>query len=244
MFIDKEDYFGMEGTTGLSIKGSNENKTSSVYEARDEKGDVVAREIYGETSAPNCSFEVTADIVLSIVLGTVNSYGTTNARKFCMGKLGVKTTLGSPVTVEFSGEQVESGATTANSSTVSFGYLKLSRFHDAQIPSFGAASSGTFTPAFTLSGSGCYLNDTQIDIEADISKSTVNGVCVSHDVQNGRCTVQATIVQTDSNVPTVTAGEGWDVTSPLTVDSQDENQPTWKVTFSKPFASVHPVANA
>jgi len=243
-FIEKDDYFGL-GTTyssALEIKSSAENKSASVYEAKDEKGDVISREVYGEQSSPANSFEVKGDCTIALVLGTINAFST---HKYCFGSMSFKTSLGNPATVDVSGEQVEAGATTANSSTIDFGYLKISRFHDAQIPELGATAGGSFVKAFELESGASgnyYLNDTQIDLAADISKATVNGTCVNHDIQNGRCTITGTIVQVGSTAPTITPGSGWTITGPLTKDSQDENQPTWKFTLTKSFASAHPTA--
>ena len=243
-FLEKIDYYGVGTTyaTALVLKGSTENKTASVYEAKNEKGDVVAREVYGETSAPSCSFEVKDDLVLALKLGAIHDH---EGRKFCFGSMGIRTQLGSPASVDVGGSQVEDSATTETSTTIDFGYVKLSRFHDAQIPAFGSSATGTFTPAFTLgdgAGTDFFLNDTQIDLAADISQAKAGGVCMNHDIQNGRCTVQGTIVQIGSKEPTLVMAEGWEVTSPLTRDGQDESQPTWKFTATKSFDSVHPAA--
>ena len=240
-FLEKDDYYGIaEKFPALVLKGSRENKSASVYEAKNERGDVVQRVVYGEQRAPSCSFEVKDDLVLPLKIGTVNAL---DSHKFCFGSIGIRTTLGAAPTVEVTGRQVADGATTEKSTTVDFGYVKISRFHDAQIPSFGAAASGPFTPAFTLgtgAGTDFFLNDSSIDCAADISDASVTGRCLNHDVQNGRCSVQGTIVQIGDTVPTIVPGEGWEITAPLTKSSEDESQPTWTFTIVKSFASVHP----
>lgn len=56
-FKSKTDYFGLSSST-LLIVSSDENKSAQVAQAHDEKGDIVAQEVYGETMAPTCSYVV------------------------------------------------------------------------------------------------------------------------------------------------------------------------------------------
>ena len=54
-FKSKLDYFGLSGTgSNFVITSSDENKSASTAEAQNDKGDIVATQMYGETSAPSC----------------------------------------------------------------------------------------------------------------------------------------------------------------------------------------------
>lgn len=47
-FTNKKDYFGLESATGtLKLQSSDENASAQEYDAQNEKGDVVAVEIFG-----------------------------------------------------------------------------------------------------------------------------------------------------------------------------------------------------
>lgn len=71
----------------------------------------------------------------------------------------------------------------------------------------------------------------------------MDGEIVAHDIQNGRIEVSVTIVQTGSTAPTLAAGTGWEIVSPLTVDNPDEDYPTWTATLRKNLTSEHPSAS-
>ena len=235
-FIAKPDYFGLstadDTKDSLSLKSSSLNKSASVAEATDEKGDVVAEEVFGEQSAPSVTYELKDDLDLSdILLGAVK---TVDGKPYALSSVSFNTAPAGVPEVQCSGEQVETDATTENSTTIELPELSLKKWHDAQI----------LGSAFTLGGTGCYLNGCNYTARCDVTKATVDGTIVAHDVQNGRIEVQATIVQTGSTAPTVTAGQGWVITSPLTTDNPDEDYPTWTVTLTKYLTSEHPSGNS
>lgn len=230
---DKTDYFGLAtNNNSLTLKNSSQNDSANNVEAVDAKGDVVANELLTAQASPSCTYEVVADLALGdIKLGAVN---TISSRAFCISQISVNTAPATVTEITVTGEEVESGATTANSTTIDAGTLFLSRFHDAQI----------LGSAFELSGTGCNLAGCNYTIRGDITKATVNGVCVAHDIQNGRIGCQVTVNQTGSTAPTLTAGSGWAITSPLTVDNPDEDYPTWTATVTKYLTSTHPSSSS
>ena len=116
--------------------------------------------------------------------------------------------------------------------TIELPSVSLKKWHDAQI----------LDSAFTLTGTGCYVNGCNYTATADLSTATVDGTIVAHDIQNGRVEVAVSIVQSGSTEPTVTAGTGWEIVSPLTVDNPDSDFPTWTATLRKNLTSVHPSA--
>ena len=231
-FISKPDYFGLATSISgsLTLKASSLNKTASVAEAKDDKGDVVAEEVFGEVSAPSVTYELKADLDLDdITLGAIT---TVDGTPYVLSSVSFNTAPATVPEIQCSGEQVETGATTANSTTIELPEVTLAKWHDAQI----------LGSAFTLGGTGCYLNGCNYTVRCDVTKATVNGVIVAHDVQNGRIEVAVTIVQSSSTAPTVTAAAGWVVTAPLTTDNPDEDYPSWTCTVTKYLESAHPSA--
>lgn len=231
-FISKPDYFGLATSvsTSLTLKSSTLNKTASVAEATDEKGDVVAEEVFGDVASPSVTYELKADLDLDDI--TLGSITTVDSKPYVLSSVSFSTAPATVPEVQCSGEQVEAGATTANSTTIELPSISLKKWHDAQI----------LGEAFSLSGTGCYLNGCNYTVSCDVTKATVDGVIVAHDVENGRIEVQVTIVQSGSTAPTVTAASGWVVTSPLTTDNPDEDYPSWTCTVTKYLTSVHPSA--
>lgn len=233
-FPAKTDYFGLATSlsSSLSLKNSSLNDSTNVVEAQDEKGDVVAEEVLDPVASPSVTYEVKDDVDLDdITLGAVHTIGTgASARAFAIESVSFNTAPATVPELTVSGQEVESGATTANSTTIELPSVTLKKWHDAQI----------IGSAFELSGTGCYLQGCNYTVRGDISKATVNGKCVAHDIQNGRIECQATIAKTGTTAPTVTPATGWIVTSPLTIDEPDENYPTYTVTFTKYLTSEHP----
>lgn len=233
-FIAKPDYFVLATSISgsLSLKSSSLNKSASVAEATDEKGDVVAEEVFGEQSAPSVAYELKDDLDLDdITLGAVT---TVDGKAYVLSSVAFNTAPAGVPELQCSGEQVETGATTANSTTIELPAITLKKWHDAQI----------IGSAFTLGGSGCYLNGCNYTARCDVTKATVDGNIVAHDVQNGRIEVQVTIVQTGSTAPTITPGSNWIITSPLTTDNPDEDYPTWNCTLTMYLSSAHPSGNS
>lgn len=99
-FAAKTDYFGL-ATGGLVITESNDGNTAQVAEGHNEKGDVVAFEVFGETMSPTCSYVLSADASLaSMQCGTpINGTGDYAGKKFTLGSLTINTSAGSPPTV-------------------------------------------------------------------------------------------------------------------------------------------------
>ena len=61
-FAAKTDFFGLTSTSGIVITECNENKSSTTAEGHNEKGDVVAFEVFGDTMSPDCSYVLSADV--------------------------------------------------------------------------------------------------------------------------------------------------------------------------------------
>ena len=230
-FPTKPDYFGLGANAALALKNSSRNKSASTAEAQNEIGDTVAMEVFGEQSAPSVTYELIADLQLSTIkLGAVT---TVDSKPFVLTSVSWNTAPGTVPELQCGGEQVEANATTANSTTIALPGLSLKRWHDAQI----------LGKAFALTGDGCYVNGCNYTASADVSKATVDGEILAHDIQNGRIEVSVTIVQTGDVAPTIAAGTEWEIVSPLTVDNPDEDYPTWTATLRMNLTSAHPEAS-
>jgi len=97
----KTDYFGLATDGGgLVLTSSTENKSATVIQAQDEKGDVVAQEIVGETSAPSCTYVVKADATITgQKLGFASGgYGGSS--------INITTGAGTPPGISVTGEEV------------------------------------------------------------------------------------------------------------------------------------------
>ena len=220
------DYFG-QADTELALKSSSENRTASSAEATNARGDFIARDVYGERYAPTATYELKAALSKAIALGSVN----TPADLFpvVLNKLSIKTKAGMAPSLEFGGESIQEDGTV--SSTIALGTVAVSVRHKAQI----------LFAAFTLAGTGCELNECNADCSCKISRGEVNGDTLSHDVSEGVIKVTATIVQSGATAPTVTAGTGFDITSPLTCEDPDSEYRTWKIELTKSLTGTDPV---
>lgn len=221
-FKAKTDFFGLAGN-GLVITESNENKSASTAEGHNEKGDIVAFEVFGETMSPQCTYVLSANSQLSSMqCGTViNGTGDYSSYKFTLGSLTINTSAGSPPSIQASGEQVPNDSHT--DCTYTFPSATLKMCHHAQI----------LWDAFTLGGTGCYLQQANYTAGGTISRATKNGETVSYDVTDGKLEVQLTITQTGDTKPTVTAGTDWTITAPLNCSNPDADYPSWSCTLSR-----------
>lgn len=218
-FLSKTDYFSLAGSTLVCVSNSD-GKTASVAEAKDQDGTIIASTVYGQTAAPSNSYVVKGTVTSTttpIVLGGVTAVDGTS---YVLGSFSINTSAGSPATVEASGEQVETSATTNCSYTVPT--YSLAATHHAQIL-FGA---------FTLAGTGCYLQSANYTASVAITKATKEGECLAHDVSEGKIEAQITVNQTGTTAPTVTAGSGWTVTAPLACTNPDADYPSWTCTLT------------
>ena len=222
-FIAKVDYFGLEGTA-LDCTASNDGKSASVAEAKGNDGSIVAHEVYGEQLSPSCDYQLVAAWTSAddaLALGTVKA---TDGASVCLGEITINTSAGAAPTISASGEQVEQGATA--DCTYKLPGFTLPKTHHAQIL-FDCA---------TVGGNGCHLTAANYTMTCSISKATVEGVCVTHDVTEGKIEAALTIVQTGTAVPTLTAGEGWTITAPLAGSNPDADYPTFSATLTKYLA--------
>ena len=214
-FQEKTDYFGLATDGGLVITSSTENKSATVIQAQDEKGDVVAQEIVGETSAPSCTYVVKADATL-----TGQKLGSASGG-YVISSISISTGAGTPPSITVTGESVPASSHTDCYYDTPACTVKVC--HHAQI----------LFSAFTLSGVGCYLTSANYTISGSLTKATKDGETVAYDIADGKIEAQVEIVQTGTAEPSFATGADFTITSPLTKTAGDAAYPTWTATVTK-----------
>ena len=113
----------------------------------------------------------------------------------------------------------------SNNCEYSLPAFTLSKKHHAQI----------LMDAFSFAGDA-HLTQASYSYSCNISKADKDGVTLAHDVTEGKIEVSLDLIQTGSTAPTLSAGTGWVVTSPLACDNPDSDWPTWSGTLTKYLA--------
>lgn len=220
------EYFGQGTSTVIGLKSSTENRDYAVKQtATDERGDIVARDLAGERISPSAVYNVIAAGDLSLVLGSVN---TVDTDVVVLLGCDISTSAASAPEVTLSGESIQTGGTA--SSTVTLPAITLSPRHKAQI----------LAGAFTYAGTGCNLTSCSLSARANITRATVSGDTVTHDVSGTEIVVSGTVQQTGATAPTIEAGIGWELTTPKSKANPDEGYIEWTFEATKAAASTEP----
>lgn len=170
---------------GLKAKESESGDASSLATAANNVGDVVASDVYGETSSPSCTFVVEDAVDLSgILLGSVTG-------GIMLTQVVVNTSAGEHPTVQMSGVQVEEGGGAQRTYALSGTVLPRSKAQDI---------AGAFTSDEMMSS--C---TTTFRVEPHLA--TVKGSPVASDCSDGRCEVAANITDPNGSGSLEPAGE-------------------------------------
>lgn len=87
--------------------------------------------------------------------------------------------------------------------------------------------------AFTFSGTGVYLTQANYSVNSSLTKATKDGETIAYDISDGKIEASLTFVSTSGNSPTLSAGTGWEITSPLTKSEPDSDYAQYTCTLSK-----------
>lgn len=220
-FIAKKDWFGLATASGgaLVVSDSADGKSAQNVTALKEDGSVGANTVFAQLVSPSNTYKLSGTVGMSAVIGGTLS---SDQGEVMLGQVSINTAAGGEPTVQASGQQVETNAST-NTCTYTVSVSGLTPKRHAQI----------LFSAFTVGGTGCFLTNANYEIQANIGIATVNGEPVASDVTEGMITASVTITQTGSTEPTVTAGSDWQITSPLACTNPDANYPTWTCTLTK-----------
>ena len=232
----KQDYCGLAIASTLTVKSATEGRTAQYLEKHGAHGDYKATKVFGNRASPTNAYTVEAKATITgKKLGDIN---TVDSKMYMLTSVKFSTGADTEPTVEGSAMEVESAAAVRNYFAIP--EFSVSPDHVAQIPAFktGTGSSATAVAAFTLSGTGCELTAVSTEISCSGKTNDKNGDPKAHDVTNGHIVVQVTIGQYGTAVPTLTAAQGWDVSSPLTCDDPDSDLPTWTATLTMPLTKT------
>ena len=224
-FSNPTDYVGLSDEAMVLIS-SVENASTQEKEAKNDRGDIIARNIYGAVKNPSSEYRLAAALSKAITLGSVTTVGTD---KIVLKSVSIKTSEGKAPEISAGGESIQDEGTV--SSTVALGTVAVSVRHKAQI----------LFASFTLAGTGCALNSCEADCTCEISKATKEGDCLAHDVSGAKVIVKATVIQTGATAPTITPATGWDLTAPVSVTSPDGDYETVTFSLTKSYAGTDPV---
>lgn len=220
-FAAKHDWFGL-ADDALKVSKDSDGASSQNVEATGADGSIVANEIFGEAFAPSCDYVMAAAVNWEAGKHPIGQL-TENADgvKVVLTNLSINCSAGAAPTISASGESVAADA--VQGCTYDYGALQIPLSHHAHI----------LMDAAKVTGDGVHLTSAAYTFEASLTKSTVNGDVLSHDVTAGKITCQISLVQVGSVKPTITPGEGWQITSPLSYDNPDANYKTWSATLTK-----------
>lgn len=228
----KTDPFSIADGTILKIDEVADNASANVAEALDETGSFVAHSVYGERLAPSATYRTCSDgNVTGVKLGAVTTY---KSKRVVLTSVSVNTSAGGNTEVSASGEEVE----TATSGTCPMVFA---------LPSLAVGvctRPRVLDSAFTLGGTGCHLQTASYTFSCSNSPAEVDGEVVAHGVHSGVAECQVEIVQTDTAEPTLTAGDGWFISSPLSKSHSGAEYPTWSATLRKHLTGTVPSSNS
>ena len=222
----KQDYCGLAVTNKVAAKSANKNTSGQYLEKLGAHGDIVATKPYGEVSNPSNDYAIeAAHTYEALKLGAIM---TVDNKAYALESVHYEKTAGSEPVLSAQAKEVEAGATTAGMNVFEVPDLAVSPDEIAEI----------IFEAATLSGTGCELTKCTADIACTVNPHTVNGTPVASDTAQGKITVQLTIGQYGTTVPTVAAESGWEISAPLTVNDPDSDMPEWTCTLEKPLAKT------
>ena len=223
-FIEKNDYFGLADGTMLVCSSSEDGRSNEVASATGQDGTIVAHNVYGEKIAPSNEYVMKA-VTFSknegeLAIGQIHKLED-NQTCICLGSLSIGTSAGSAPTISASGEQVEDDS--SDNCVFKIPAFSLTKKHHAQI----------LFNAFSFTGTGIHLKSASYDITASITKGVKEGKCLTHDVVEGKIACSVEFLSVSGNKPTLTPGDGWEVTSVPSSSNPDADWPTWSATLTK-----------
>ena len=220
-FPAKVDVYGLAEANKIIIQSTTGGETATNVEATGEDGSIVANSVIGELANPSCDMQLQADVTKAAGAWKIGGVTTSNSKKFALEKISITTSGGAAPSISVSGKQVNSGATTGCYYPVPA--FSLSLKHHAQI----------LFSAFTLAGTGVHLTGASYEISGNINVVTIDGVPIAFDVTQGKIEVSVTIKQCGEATPVLSAGTGFEITSPLASSNPDADYPTWTATLTQ-----------
>lgn len=225
-FAAKTDYCGLMTSTAfngkIKIRDDADNASVEKYQPTGQDGSFIATEVYGEDAAPTNNYAFVADVSAaagSVKLNAITVIGSDDAAKnYALEQFVISTSGGAAPTLAATCQLIEHGSSDEEQCHYSVPAFSLKKKNHAQ-DVFGA---------FTLSGAGCHLTECTATVGGSISKTRVAGETVASDIGQGVITVTGSVIQNGTVAPTVTANEGWVVTSALARTNAETAYPTYE----------------
>lgn len=222
----KADYCGLASDGKLQIKSSNMNRSGQYLEKLGKTAAIAATKAYGVVSAPSCEYTVLADHKLTgVKLGKIV---TVEGKKFALASLTYENASGVEPKFSASSREVELSADDSKCNHFDVPEFEISTEEVAEI----------LAGAFELEGAGCELVKCALTASCTVSVHTINGNPRASDVHSGKIQVSVTIGQYGTAAPELKAGDGWDISSPLTCTDPDSDLPEWTAALSMPLAKT------
>ena len=225
-FVAKTDPWGLTGSGKvLELVAVSDNKSASVAEAKNENGDTVAWHMYGIQYAPTYDYRVagSGDITIPVFgdpVTTTMADGT--SVKLLATNWTLSTSANGETTFSLTAESIPASVTAICPYQIDCGDVEVGPCQHAKL----------LFDCGTLGGTGCYLQAATYNGTCTLGKPTKNGDAIAAAVTDGRITAALTIIQTGSTIPSITAGNDWNVTAPLTCTNPDAEYPTWTTTLT------------
>lgn len=176
------DFFGLvTASNGLVVQESSENKSASVATGHDEKGDIVAHEIFGERMSPSATYILGKDYSMPALQCGVPVTGTGDYadKKFVYAGVTISTSAGQPPSIQVSGEEIPSTIDHTDCKYV-FPSATLEMCHHAQV---------LWDAPLNNLGTGNYLQSANYTAGGNLSTATKDGVIISYDITEGQLEV-------------------------------------------------------
>lgn len=224
---EKKDYCGLEADGVLKCFDAKDGKGGTFLEKTGKDGAFAASKLFGVVAAPSCEYKILARATLDAVkLGAVTE---ASGKKFALESISYTATAGGEPSFSASAKQVEDAATGETCNTFAVPAFTVDKDEVAH---------EIFEGAFTLTGAGCELTTCAAEISCTVSPHAVNGYPVASDVTGGHVVLTLTVGQYGDAEPTVTPGEGWDLSAPLSSSDPDSDFPTWTCALTKALAKT------
>lgn len=222
----KQDYGGLAVAGKVICKSATLNNSGQYLEKPGAHGNIAATKPFGVRAAPQNEYTIkAAHTYEGLKLGSIV---TVDGHAFALESIHYEKSAGAEPVLTATTKEVETGATTETMNTFALPDIDLSPDEIAEL----------IVDCATLSGAGCELTKCAADFACTVDTHDVNAVPQSSDVILGKITVQLTIGQYSTTVPTVAAKTGWDISAPLTSNDPDSDMPEWTCTLSKPLVKT------
>ena len=186
--------------------------------------------VHSEYAAPSCSYELKTDIEKTVTLGGLTTIGSgASAKKYMLTSVELATSAGQAPTMSASG--VEVGSDTEEGCTCDVEFV-AAFLHHAQ----------TLFSAFELSNGK--LQSANYTASCEPTHAEADGVRLNSDAHGFKIEASVTIGAAGSTVPTLAAGTGWAITSPLTCSNPNADYPSYTATLTKYLAGTQPSSNS